>query len=212
MQAVDPLSDQEVDIMKRHLRELFPDLDLSKLQKMHTKKVESYNRWIEKHCKISQYVFQIKKCSDEQCCSGSVLPREELTWLPDPIIEENGEHYKPYSEVNGQDTTEADRPSLKERKVTKKATKNQGLPNVKQTLENKDDMALPVNQEDEDTSTELLEVPVADSYLCMIQNSRFICICSECRKPRVIYSRHKLTDRQKLTLAISISEHEYTCG
>lgn len=33
VKALDPVSDQEIDILKRHLRELFPNLDLKKLQK-----------------------------------------------------------------------------------------------------------------------------------------------------------------------------------
>lgn len=37
--AVDPVSNESIDVLKRHhLRGLFPQLDLQKLQKVHTKK------------------------------------------------------------------------------------------------------------------------------------------------------------------------------
>ena len=58
----DPVSDLEIDTLKRHLRELFPDLDLGKLVKSHTDKVDSYKTWKEKHCRERQYIFQIRKC------------------------------------------------------------------------------------------------------------------------------------------------------
>jgi hypothetical protein len=37
VQVLDPLSDQDIAVLKQHLRELFPDMDLTKLQKTHTK-------------------------------------------------------------------------------------------------------------------------------------------------------------------------------
>lgn len=62
IQVVDPCSLDDIDLVKRHLRELFPELYLQKLQKSHTQKVEAYKVWIENHCKASHYVFQIRKC------------------------------------------------------------------------------------------------------------------------------------------------------
>lgn len=38
MQAIDPVSDDDIDILQRHLRKHFPELNLQKLQKVHTKK------------------------------------------------------------------------------------------------------------------------------------------------------------------------------
>ena len=40
VQAIDPIGDQDIDLMKRHLQELFPSLDLSRLQKAHSSKIE----------------------------------------------------------------------------------------------------------------------------------------------------------------------------
>lgn len=44
MQAIDPVSDDDIDILQRHLREHFPELNLQKLQKVHTKKKYSPTR------------------------------------------------------------------------------------------------------------------------------------------------------------------------
>lgn len=111
VQVLDPLSDQDIEVMKRHLRELFPDMDLTKLQKTHTRKIKSYQDWLDRHCKSTQYVFQIKKCDNVTCC---IPPRNPLpSWLPDPQLDATGEHYLPYSEVRGKETTKKDRPTLK---------------------------------------------------------------------------------------------------
>ena len=45
--ALDPILDKEIDVFKRHLRELFPALDLDKLVKAPTQKNASYNIWME---------------------------------------------------------------------------------------------------------------------------------------------------------------------
>lgn len=44
------------------------------------------------------------------------------------------------------------------------------------------------------------------------QNARALVTCVECRKPRVLYSKQKLSQRQELTLALTLSEYDYTCG
>lgn len=39
-----------------------------------------------------------------------------------------------------------------------------------------------------------------------------VIICVECRKPRLYYSRIRLSGRQEQLLVIAISEYDYTCG
>lgn len=115
---MDPVADQEIDIMKRHIRELFPEMNISKLQKAHTKKVISYRTWLDKHSKMTNYVYQLRKCDDINCClppESNPLPE----WLPDPILDDTGEHYLPYAEVKGKETTENHRPSLVKMKLKK---------------------------------------------------------------------------------------------
>lgn len=43
MQAIDPVSDDDIDILQRHLRKHFPELNLQKLQKVHTKKSPTHS-------------------------------------------------------------------------------------------------------------------------------------------------------------------------
>lgn len=53
----------------------------------------------------------------------------------------------------------------------------------------------------------------APSTVTSTQNGRFLMTCCvECRKPRVLYSLHKLTERQKVSLVVPMSEYDYTCG
>ncbi|XP_061196797.1 uncharacterized protein LOC133205074 [Saccostrea echinata] len=107
IQVLDPLSDQDIEVLKRHLRELLPDMDLTKLQKTHTEKVKSYQAWLDRHCKCTQYVFQIKNCEDVSCY---IPPKSPLpSWLPDPQLDATGDHNLPYSEVRGQETFEGEK-------------------------------------------------------------------------------------------------------
>jgi hypothetical protein len=95
--TMDPATDEDIDLLKRHLRELFPDLKLDKLQ-VNTSKVLSYTDWIDRHCRERHYCFQIKKCSDTSCC---IPPREPgLDWLPDPVLDATGDLYLPYNMVS----------------------------------------------------------------------------------------------------------------
>lgn len=93
IQVVHPCSLDDNDLIKRHLREPFPKLNLQKLQKSHTQKVEAYKAWMENHCKASHYVFQIRKCQDRACCIEPVVSEDDMKWLPDPVLGESGEHY-----------------------------------------------------------------------------------------------------------------------
>jgi hypothetical protein len=125
--AMDPVSDDDIDVFMRHLRELFPDLNLQKLVKAQTGKCQSYMEWVEKHCRIRHYTFQIRKCQDLTCCSAPKLPFQDLKWLPDPVLDSSGDHFMPYTETKLlPDTNETDRPTQaqsKAQKPTKKKVK-----------------------------------------------------------------------------------------
>ena len=114
-----PATELEIDNLKRHLWELSPDLDLNKLQKAHTAKSQAYNAWLSSHCRLRHYTFQTRKCKDEACRLATRIPYEELSWLPDPVVDSSGNNYKPYTEVKGQETNDDNRPSLKDKKGNK---------------------------------------------------------------------------------------------
>lgn len=139
----------------------------------------------------------------QRCELLSSLTDEKMQWLPDPVLNETKEHYKSYNEVKGTETNDSDRPTLKE-----KPTKEKGL-NLGTDAELN---VTPENLENDLHEEEEFGVPTPDAHLCITQNARAIVECVECRKPRVVYSHHKLTDRQITSVTISISEYEYTCG
>lgn len=237
--VADPVTDDDIDILQRHLRAHFPEMNLAQLQKIHTKKVQSYISWLEKHCRERQYTFQIRRCEDNNCCLPSSLPKQDLQWLPDPVVDQNDpDHFKKYSDVKDTETTEQDRPSLK---VVPKKTGNiaqRKRPSV-QTAETDvnentnraapaldtvpepepEGQQMDFNHQDEltntatDESVYIIQEPHFGDYsLCTTQNARSVVNCMECRKPRVLYSKIKLSERQKVSLALLISEFEYSCG
>ena len=74
-------------------------------------------KFIEHCCRARHYSFQIKKCGESSCtiCKPVRVDAqvfETLTYLPDPIPE-NDDHYKNFTDIYGQTTTtEKYRPSL----------------------------------------------------------------------------------------------------
>ncbi|XP_052286545.1 uncharacterized protein LOC127882125 isoform X2 [Dreissena polymorpha] len=209
-QALDPMTETDIDVVKRHLRELFPTLDTDKLQKVHTSKVPEYADWMSRHSRQSHYIFQLKKCQDADCC----IPGENIDtpWLPDPMLDETGEHYYPYDVAKTMETSEACRPSLKQTKTL-----------IKQTKKTKSSAGKSQTTHDNPYGDELqVEEPtqhetpndgnVQDTSLYTTQNARALVTCVECRKPRVIYCKQRLTERSRLSLAITLSELDFVCG
>lgn len=47
--------EQDIQEMKQDLKAMFPDLNVEKLQKVHTRKSVTYNQWLEKHCHQATY-------------------------------------------------------------------------------------------------------------------------------------------------------------
>ena len=99
----EPVTEECITLPQRH-HELFPGLDVSKLRKDHTKKVEAYQSWLDRHCRQRHYNFQIMQCQDRACCKEPT-PSELLTWLPDPVLQPDGQHFKSYDESKLLDTT-----------------------------------------------------------------------------------------------------------
>ena len=91
--------------------------------------------FIKHCCKVRLYSFQIKKCGQPSCaiCKPVYLDSnvfEALSFLPDPIPE-NDRHYKSFSDVYGQTTSEQHRPSL-----TKKPKQKIGFTPSQQHVKN----------------------------------------------------------------------------
>ena len=192
-------------------------MDMSKLQKVHTKKIDSYQTWLEKHCRLRHYFFQIRKCDDLDCCPPPPpkLSKEELNWLPDPVLDETGEHYLPYSSVKNLNTTDQDRPSLKasgtrsdaesgnatkqgpSQDVSKKSAGNAIRPPAKPAF-------IPKEKD--------LYGDLHNASLYTAQNARFTVTCVECRKPRIVYSKSRLTDRRFQVAVLIITPTTWKCA
>lgn len=59
------------------------------------------------------------KCDALSCWYCTLHPKrvEGLSWLPDPILTDGGTDYSSFSQVYGKETTDADKPTLKEKLV-----------------------------------------------------------------------------------------------
>ncbi|MES9904556.1 MAG: hypothetical protein ABW168_18000, partial [Sedimenticola sp.] len=199
IQVIDPLGEEEIDILKGNLNHLFPSMDTNKLVKSATSKVESYMQWQENHCRQRHYCFQIKKCSNPDCCSP---PTQTWNWLPDPVLDEGGEKYKSFDALYGLDTTEHDRPTLQKVKEPTKTGKRN-----KATKQPVTSPANPVGIVLQDP-----ELINGDASVYTAQNARFTAKCSECSKHRLIYSKLKLDLRYRVQIELLLLEYDYTCG
>lgn len=79
------------------------------------------DRCLERH-----YSFQIRRCKDINCCS----PIEKVwEWLPDPVEDASGNHYKKFEDFLGHVTDEKDRPSSRGQPTAAVAQELQGCKN-----------------------------------------------------------------------------------
>ena len=109
-----------------------------------------------------------------------------------------------FFQVKDTETTEKDCPSLVAQKKKKKSAPAKQAPiRVTSNAEVRDSPA---------STSPVVATQFAPSAMTSTQNARFLVTCVECRKPRILYSLHKLTERQKVSLAVSMSEYNYTRG
>ena len=137
-------------------------------------------RFLEHCCQERLYSFSIKKCGSTACsiCAPPRLPGEvfeTLHYLPDPVPDMTGEHYKEFEALYGTCTTEKYCPSLVE-----KSHKSHGMP-----------------------------------FQPNAQFARCVCVtlqCSECLKPRLLYSQRKLKLQEVQYLKDKFVDMIYSCG
>ena len=194
LKVKEPVSEEAIQEITGKIKQMFPDIDPMIVTKAKALKNVVLKTWIDSHCRERQYTFQVRKCNNPECCLAPQLPSDKLEWLPDPVLDPTGEHYLPLDQVIGIiETTDSDRPSLN--------------PQYKSKGKGPKGTETPINF----FMVEELENQKKDSALFTAQNARTIYECQECNKPRVVYSKQKLSRRQELSLALALSE-EYTCG
>ena len=207
-QNVDTITDDEILHFQRHISELFPGIEISKLQKAHTDKIESYNKWKKIHCNEEHYAFQVKKCDNTLCCSPSRGPLKMLKWLPMPILDAGGDHYIPYEKaITLEDANGRDRPSLKVVRPPKQKDTSPASTTDTSTIQSYFATTAPPSESSDGSKSKT--VPTVSMSA---QNARAVINCVECEKPRVIYAKTKFDNRQRLLLAKNISSFEYSCG
>ena len=159
--------------------------------------------FFEIHCRARHYTFQIRKCDKPDCCLPAEVPKEELCWLPDPVLDDSGCHFKPYEDVKSCPTTEDHRPSLKVVKKPKtvvntgrtKPAVNVGSGQVSQTADAGEAAANTAETASRDEAVQAVELPFAASSMCSVQNARSTVTCIECRKPSYILEAEALRAR-----------------
>ena len=74
--------------------------------------------FMDKHCHMTKYVFQVKKCSDDlriYCIEHQIwMPAgvfDSLSFLPLPWLDTTNEYYCPFSELFSEEPSDFDRPS-----------------------------------------------------------------------------------------------------
>ncbi|CAB4446524.1 unnamed protein product [Rhizophagus irregularis] len=96
---------------------LDPTLTVEETTQVQIRRHTALIEFIDTHCRIRAYSFQVKKCNNITCsyCKPIRLPPHEfnnLNFLPDPIpSRDNTNHYMPFERVYGTETTEEYRPT-----------------------------------------------------------------------------------------------------
>ena len=123
-----------------------------------------------------------------------------LKWLLDPVLQDD-EHFKQYADVKDTETIDEDRLSYKVGKTGTNTYMRGATAVVEPPV-----LDLPAVEQEPPKST------AEPSALFTSLHARYTAECVECRKPRVIYCKSKLTDRLATSLAILLSGSDYTCG
>jgi len=140
--------------------------------------------FIEAHCNMSDYVFQIKKCQNSSCLHCAHHPVhmtaedfEALSFLPLPLLNSQKESYLSFSEIYGQKPSDKDQPS-----------------------------------KGSYSFQEAKELDTSRKPLFNNGKVRRIITCRECFKPRCVYSLRKLNEQESVLVQEINDSRLYTCG
>ena len=113
VQVHEPCSEEDIQNLQEILRSIDSEINLETCFKDKT----ALSDFISKHCNLSHYMFQVKKCGNCGVCD--VLPArlpeddfKDLHFLPHPVLKED--RYMDFAQVYGTETNDADRPALKD--------------------------------------------------------------------------------------------------
>ena len=168
-------SDHKIEGFFDILRNIEPNITQEHQKRKCLSDLPKLKEFIDHCCYFRRYVFGVKKCGESNCkiCKPVRLPRDvfdKLHHLPDPTAD--GEHYKPFDDLYGTETSESELPSLKN-----SLKESHGMP-----------------------------------FSPNAQTARMLIMCSECLRPRVLYSKHKLTFCEEEAVQRSIQNLLFSCG
>ena len=109
----------EINSILNFIQFLEPSIDSKKDKTSKIiKESQPLQKFIEAHCKMSHYVFQVKKCQDKSCLHCAHHPVRmsaedflALCYLPLTLLDPQKESFFPYSELYSQKPSDKDQPS-----------------------------------------------------------------------------------------------------
>lgn len=114
LQILAPKAFRKLRVSSQVIADVDPAIEPGKFNKADLADKIRFQEFLEKHARIRQYSFQLRKCSDASCCRpvrGEKLPE----WLPDPVLGEKDKdgnrHFKSFESVYGTETTDKDCPT-----------------------------------------------------------------------------------------------------
>ena len=110
-QCLQAAGDDSILDLERKVHEIDPAIPLGHYQANDLTTCTAYQRFLATHCIQRQYLFQIRKCNDISCCRPRRCLEIDFPRVPDPVLTNDKQYYKPFEDVLGTDTTDADRSS-----------------------------------------------------------------------------------------------------
>ena len=180
----EPAQDEEISANFEKIHVIDPDISANRLRKEDLKHNTALHEFMRKHCRLSPYVFQVKKCLDPSCSYCKEHPIQvtseqfsSLHYLPLPLLDASKTSYLPFETSYGKEPSDNDRPS--------------STPSSNAEAAQADNMHKP-----------------------LLKNTkvRKVIFCGECFKPRCVYSAARLSTAEEAVTEAIINSKVYTCG
>ena len=101
--TLEPATTKEInDLQTDTIHTIDACIEIGKYQKKDLHNKRKFQQFLETHCILRNYIFQVRKCNDRSCCPPlRNLLGEQYPWLPDPILDQEKEHFLNLDELIG---------------------------------------------------------------------------------------------------------------